>query len=167
MFDAKIEGIPSLEKVGKSLAEARALVQDLLSRASSDFANRTVSTIKRDYLSGGSNKLKVRTGRLRSSIRYLIAESDKEIAITFGSDVAYAAIHEFGGKTRAHRIEPRRRDFLKFVSGGKTIFSRGVNHPGSLVPKRPFLTPGVEDEAPKFRASIESLLARAATKGLS
>lgn len=166
MFDAKIEGVAKLEKLGVGLKAARAAIREMLSKASTDFANRTVSTIKRDFLSGGADNLKVRTGRLRSSIRFLIGEAEKDITISFGSDVAYAAIHEFGGKTRAHRIEPRRKKFLRFFKGGQEIFSRGVNHPGSLIPKRPFLTPGVEAEEPDFRAAIANLLERAAMKGI-
>lgn len=167
MLDVEIQGQSKLEQAGTVFAGAKERLRDLLSRASQDFANRAVTVIKRDYLSGGADKLKVRTGRLRSSIRYLLAESDGEIGITFGSDVPYAAIHEFGGKTQAHRIEPRRKKFLRFLSGGKEVFSRGVDHPGSLVPKRPFLTPGVEDELPAFRATIDNLLRRAATEGLA
>lgn len=167
MLDSNIHGMDKLEKSGAGLKASRAVIRELLSKASTDFANRAVSTVKRDYLSGGANKLKVQTGRLRSSIRFLVAEREKEISIAFGSDVIYAAIHEFGGKTRAHRIEPRRKKFLHFFSGGQEIFSRGVNHPGSRIPARPFLTPGVTDEEPRFRQDIANLLERAALKGLN
>jgi phage gpG-like protein len=161
MFDVDIDGAETLATTGERIKAMRSQIKDMLSKASADFANRTVSTSKRDYLSGGADHLKVRTGRLRSSIRYLIGEADKDITISFGSDVAYAAIHEFGGKTMAHRIEPRRKKFLRFFSGGNVVFSRGVNHPGSVIPARPFLTPAVEDEEPLFMNEIFDLLDRA------
>lgn len=60
----------------------------------------------------------------------------------------YAAIHQFGGQTAAHKIVPRRRQALAF--GGVVV--RSVNHPGSQIPARPFfpvdaqgrLTPAAE-----------------------
>lgn len=57
-----------------------------------------------------------------------------------GSNKVYAAIHQFGGKTRAHVIKAKNGRALSF--GG--IVVRSVNHPGSNIPARPFLrlTPG-------------------------
>jgi phage virion morphogenesis protein len=52
-----------------------------------------------------------------------------------GTNKVYARIHQFGGKTRAHPIKPKRKKVLAF--GGK--FARSVNHPGSNIPARPFL----------------------------
>jgi phage gpG-like protein len=186
MLETHIEGMAKLEQAGIGLAAARDAVQGLLSKASTDFANRAVSTIKQDYLSGGVDRLKVRTGRLRSSVRFLVAETSSEINITFGSDVPYAAIHEFGGKTPAHDIRPKRKRMLRFISPGFTgevrrtktgklarrqadgaiSFARVVHHPGSKVPARPFLTPGVGDELPAFQESMSALLERAALKGI-
>lgn len=166
MPDILIDGVPHLERLGRTLPEAREVIARMLSKASFGFANRTVTAIKRDHLSGGADKLKVRTGRLRSSIRFLVQENDNEIDITFGTDVPYAAIHEFGGTTAPHRIEPRRKSFLRFMLGGKEVFSRGVDHPGSRIEARPFLAPGVADEAPRFRQEIDELLERAALDGI-
>lgn len=57
-----------------------------------------------------------------------------------GTNKIYAAIHQFGGKTRAHVIRAKNKRALSF--GG--IVVRSVNHPGSDIPARPFLrlTPG-------------------------
>jgi phage gpG-like protein len=166
ILDVQIEGNAALDKLGATLPQTREAIRGLLSRASTDFANSAVSTIKRDYLSGGADKLKVRTGRLRSSIRYVIGESENEINITFGSDIIYAAIHEFGGKTQPHRIETKRKKALHFMRDGRDVFAMVVNHPGSRIPARPFLTPGVSDEVPAFQEAIGALLERAATQGI-
>ncbi len=161
MLEVGVKGTANLARTAQDLAQARDRVRELLSKASQDFANAATTTIKENHLSGGQDKLQVRSGRLRSSIRYLLAEQPNEITVTFGSDVPYAAIHEFGGVTPPHKIEARRADALRFLVGGKAVFARSVNHPGSKIRPRPFLTPGVEEEAPKFQARILEVLERA------
>ena len=52
-----------------------------------------------------------------------------------GSNKVYAAIHQFGGKTKAHVIRPKNKKALAF--GGRVF--KYVNHPGSVIPARPFL----------------------------
>jgi phage gpG-like protein len=163
MLNVGIQGTANLAKTGQDLSQARERVRELLGKASHDFANRSRTTIMEKYLSGGQDRLNVKSGRLRSSIRSFVEERPDEITVTFGSDVPYAAIHEFGGVTPPHKIEARRADVLSFMLGGKRVFARSVNHPGSHIRPRPFLTPGVEDEAPKYEAAIMSVLERAVT----
>lgn len=55
---------------------------------------------------------------------------------TVGTNVLYAAIHQFGGQTKAHLIRAKNAKALAF--GG--VFRKSVNHPGSKIPARPFLT---------------------------
>ena len=71
------------------------------------------------------------SGRLAASI---VSSSDNDGAVV-GTNVKYAAIHQFGGQTRAHIIRPRNKKALAF--GGKVV--KSVNHPGSNIPARPFL----------------------------
>ncbi|MFW1857908.1 phage virion morphogenesis protein [Acinetobacter defluvii] len=52
-----------------------------------------------------------------------------------GSNKVYAAIHQFGGKTKAHVIRPKTKKALAF---GGMVF-KYVNHPGSVIPARPYL----------------------------
>lgn len=52
-----------------------------------------------------------------------------------GTNKIYAAIHQFGGTTKPHVILPRYKKALKF--GGRIV--KSVNHPGSVIPARPFL----------------------------
>lgn len=81
-------------------------------------------------------KILQRSGGLASSIQQ---QFDQAQAVV-GTNKIYAAIHQFGGKTRAHVIRAKNKRALSF--GG--IVVRSVNHPGSDIPARPFLrlTPG-------------------------
>lgn len=48
-----------------------------------------------------------------------------------------AAIIEKGEKTGRHRVKPRAKTMLKFTArGGETVYSGGVDHPGSKMPRR-------------------------------
>lgn len=71
------------------------------------------------------------SGQLAASIT---TDFDSSRAV-IGSNKEYAAIHQFGGKTRAHTIRPVKAKALAF--GGTVV--KSVNHPGSNIPARPFL----------------------------
>ncbi|WP_174522192.1 phage virion morphogenesis protein, partial [Cedecea neteri] len=60
---------------------------------------------------------------------------DNDTAVV-GTNVVYARIQNQGGKTRPHEIRPRNRQALRF--NGR--YAKKVNHPGSDIPARPFLT---------------------------
>lgn len=78
-----------------------------------------------------SPKTLIRTGTLRNSIH---ADSGANFA-QVGTDVKYAAAHQFGVTTRPHVIRPRVKKALAFNG----IVRRQVKHPGSRIPPRPFL----------------------------
>lgn len=86
----------------------------------------------------------MRTGRLRSSIR---AEPPRIFSlrgsVKVGSDLEYAAWVNDG--TRPHVIRPRTKRYLKFQVGGRTVFARKVNHPGTK--PRPFLDRALREVA--------------------
>ena len=93
--------------------------------------------LKYPRLRGGSGILQD-SGRLRNS---MTTQTDNKSA-TVGTNVAYAAIHHFGGQTRPHLIRPKNGKALKF--GGR--FAKQANHPGSKIPARPFMSLQPEDE---------------------
>lgn len=72
------------------------------------------------------------TGTLAKSPR-VTAVSAKDV--TVGSDRHYAAIHQLGGRTPARVIRPKNKQALKTPYG---LFKK-VNHPGSVIPARPYL----------------------------
>ncbi|MEW5726059.1 MAG: phage virion morphogenesis protein, partial [Thermodesulfobacteriota bacterium] len=62
-----------------------------------------------------------------------------------GTNVLYAAILQFGGRTNPKVIEPKRKKALFWPGAAHPV--KRVNHPGSVIPARPFLGIGPEDEA--------------------
>lgn len=66
----------------------------------------------------------VDTSRLRQSIKVRVIPGGLRIFMAeYGKDV------EFG--TAPHVIRPKNKKALKFKSGGKTIITKQVNHPGT------------------------------------
>jgi phage virion morphogenesis protein len=92
----------------------------------------------------------VNTSRLRRSIN---SSADMD-SVEVGTNVAYAAIHQFGGKTKPRVIQPKNGKALFWPGAAHPVQS--VNHPGSTIPARPFLP----DESGLDWAEIESALTR-------
>lgn len=92
------------------------------------------------YPMEGSRQLLKKDGKLVGSI----TPHHDATSAGVGTNVPYAPIHQFGGKTRAHTIRARRKKALAF--NGR--FAKSVNHPGSDIPARPFLmlTPAGQEE---------------------
>ena len=89
------------------------------------------------------------TGRLRSSITYNLTPDGLEV----GTNVVYAAIHQFGGRTPPRKIVPKRKKALYFPGAAHPV--KSVNHPGSDIPARPFL--GLDD---RDRVAISRIIVR-------
>jgi phage gpG-like protein len=114
--------------------------------------------VKQDKLSG--QVIRVRHDRLRASINIAGPKSDgKSFWGSVGTNVVYAAIHEYGGRTPPHVIEPKYKKALAFEIGGETIIRRRVHHPGSVMPERSFLRSALRDMAPQIKTEIEAALA--------
>lgn len=94
-------------------------------------------------------QLLVDSGRLKNS---LTVHADATSAVV-GTNVKYAAIHQFGGQTAPHVIKPRYKKALAFNG----LVVKQVNHPGSRIPARPFLALTDADEA-KIVAKINDYL---------
>ena len=90
-----------------------------------------LTRIKTGYLTGPRpEKLGVVTGRLRSSITYVLNPNPKRITAEVGTNVDYGAKHEYG---------------LPGKEGGKGIRAR------------PFIEPGVKDMIPKVQQLLENV----------
>lgn len=79
---------------------------------------RALSILEAAILMEMQKKLRRRTGALQNSISHSkkIEEHALSVVGTIGpAGVVYAAIHEFGGKTRPHIIRPRNGKTLKFT----------------------------------------------------
>jgi len=79
------------------------------------------------------------TGQLRQSFT---ASATKK-GLVIGTVKEYAAIHQFGGKTKAHRIVAKSKKALAWPGGAHPV--KGVNHPGSKIPARPMLGLSAKD----------------------
>lgn len=129
---AKLSGMPSK-------------IHDALLRKITALSFKLQAYIRIEKLSG--QVLKHQSGNLWRSIQQRVDDQGSAIygrAFSSG-DVKYAAIHEFGGKTSPHVIEPVKAKVLAFVMGGKQIFAARVNHPGSVMPERSFMRSSLKD----------------------
>ena len=81
------------------------------------------------------------SGALVNSIQYLVTGGQVEV----GSNLVYAAAHQFGVTTKAHKIRARRKKYLGWPGmTGHPV--KEVNHPGSEIPARPYLGISAENE---------------------
>lgn len=93
------------------------------------------------------------TGGLVNSIH----EAWDETTSAVGTNKVYAAIQNNGGQTRPHVILPKNKQALAF--GGRVV--KKVNHPGSKIPARPFMTLG-DDGGRKIEDAALDYLRRVA-----
>lgn len=96
----------------------------------SRIGEKVIAEIKANKLRG--QVLKRGSEDLADSITYKFVSLG---TIEVGTNIVYAAIHEFGGE-----IRPKTAKYLRFKIGGKTIFTKLVR-----MPKRPYLIPTIEE----------------------
>jgi phage gpG-like protein len=82
-------------------------------------------------LTGGPRNVKTVSGYLRRSIKSTVDSSKLEGSI--GSDVIYAAIHEYGGT-----ITAKKGPYLVFQANGSWVKTSSVK-----IPERPYLRPAL------------------------
>lgn len=137
LLDAIDRGINQLEKPHELM---RLVAGNMLAAVEDNFeaegrpkwAGLQPGTIAQRERSGHwPGKILQRSGRLKNSITQ--HWDDRQAVV--GTNVIYAAIQQFGGKTKAHTIKPKNKKALAF--GGRVL--RSVKHPGSNIPARPFL----------------------------
>ena len=149
-----------VEKSGATVAALRraklALFRET-DKVLTEFGNRLVRTAKFKYLSGPRPAhLGVKTNRLRSSIVARVQRLGKVTQLLFGTDVPYARIHEEGLLIRAH---------TRIIT---QAFGRQLKSPVAVsvrafkMPKRPFLSPSVEDNKSWLRTNMLVAIRRAA-----
>ena len=112
------------------------------------------------YKKGGERgSVLLRSTRLMSSI---IPESTSHEALAT-TNVEYAAIHNFGGKTKAHPITARNGKALRFAGSGGIVMRRSVQHPGSKTPARPFAVIQEQDIQDAETVMVAHVLRRSST----
>jgi hypothetical protein len=93
-----------------------------VNRVMGGFAGLATQTVREV----ADQKITHRTRNYRNSIKANLTKAD---ALTVVADTEYATILEKGSK--AHRIVPRWAQVLAFEVGGRMVFTRSVNHPGT------------------------------------
>lgn len=161
MITFEIKGAQKFAEMKKKIIVETKDVPNKIEQALLKFSLRAIRSSKKDYLSGPRpQKLGVGTGLLRSSISAEVGKTPKGAFMKMGTWVPYARIHEEGGQTPAHVILPKNGKFLVFTIGGKKIFTKKVNHPGSVIKARPFLRPAIDDNLPSLKTDLKTVLNR-------
>ena len=104
--------------------------------------------------------LKNRSGTLRRKINSQFEDRGDRIIGRVGLSLIYAAIHEYGGVTRAHVIRPRNKKALAFQVGGQSLVRKSVQHPGSKMPERSYLRSSLRENKARILAAIDAAVAR-------
>jgi phage gpG-like protein len=159
MFALELDG---LEETGARLDAYPAALGAALAAKAEELSAALADRVRDDKLAGAV--LNARSGALRDSIFSDVSADADGILATVGSsaDVKYAAIQEYGGKTSAHEILPRKAKALAFVAGGALRFARKVEHPGSAIPGRSYLRSSLDE----MTEEIVQALAEAAAEAL-
>lgn len=167
-FRIEIKGVNKFSSKAQALYKAKLNLRERLNQMCTIWGLETVKHIQTDYMSGPRpKKLGVGTGALRRETRSRIYQSGDKLSIRFGNPLPYAAIHEYGGRTKAHIIRPRRKSFLAFQEDGKWIYSsKPIFHPGSIIPSRPYMRPGIADKMPDLKSKLVTMLGSIAKGGL-
>jgi len=136
----------NLERLSRA-TQGKALGQAVLTGG-----QEIVNEAKSNILSQGL----VQTGNLRRSMDIELIEASSERATAqIGTNLIYAAIHEFGGE-----IRPVNARALVFEIDGKTVVTQLVR-----MPARPYLRPafesGREAAVANFRAALADLIREA------
>jgi phage gpG-like protein len=152
------------EAVQRRFADMPAAVRKALKAKITILTLKLEAHVKNDKLSG--QVLKVQTGALRRSITSEVIDTGNNITgkVYSSGDVKYAAIHEFGGKTAAHEILPDKAKALHFIMGGKEIFAKRVNHPGSVIPMRSYLRSALADMREEIAQELEQAVRQAVSE---
>ena len=166
----KITGKEEAEKLARNLSRDANLYKRSLKLS----MWRALSILEAAILIEMGKQLRSRSGMLRNSIpnSKTVEEVENMIIGSIGPvGVVYAAIHEFGGRTRPHIIRPRYKKALSWISsqgqftslpqmktsktGGQfmtmrrlgtnklRVFTKEVKHPGSNIPARPYIRPAI------------------------
>lgn len=131
-------------------------IQDKLGKSMARLVIALTRKIKEEKLTG--QVLKTRTGTLRRSISPGVVPGAVSVTGEVGTNIQYAGIHEFGGRTAPHVILPKRGRVLAFPWKGEQRFFRKVNHPGSQMPERSFMRTALKEMEPEIRAEFENAI---------
>jgi phage gpG-like protein len=120
---------------------------DAVAAALADKADQLRAALEAQVVANLSGEvLQPRSGALIDSISSDIEDDGSGITATIeSSDVPYAAILEYGGKTAAHDVVATKAKALAFMAGGTLRFAKLVHHPGSLIRAFAYMGSALDD----------------------
>jgi phage virion morphogenesis protein len=125
---------PAFKNIGEELRQStQQRFRDQIDPDDRPWQQLRPSTVAAKAARGHSPAILRARGHLADTIRYQADEN----GVRVGTNRVYGAIHQFGGKTAAHVIQPKDKKALAWPGARHPV--RGVNHPGSDIPARPFL----------------------------
>lgn len=125
---------PAFKNIGEELLQStRQRFRDQADPDGRPWQRLRMTTRNSKRLRGLSPKILRARGHLADTIRYQADEG----GVRIGTNRIYGAIHQMGGKTAPHAIRPKNKKALAWPGARHPV--RGVNHPGSEIPARPFL----------------------------
>lgn len=151
MITASVTGAESVGELPQALA-------DRLSQEVERLGGVLRERIERN-LSG--EVLQRRSGRLLGSVSVEVERVGLGASVTVGSDLPYAAIHEYGGTLPARTVLPRSARALAFPWRGQQRFFKRVQLPAVTMPERSFMRSALNETLPEIRAAIEAAAAEA------
>lgn len=160
MIRAVIVGDPN--KVPRYILSKFPQIQGAVKVSMARLVLKLAAKIKGEKLSG--QVLRNRTGTLRRSISPSVSGTETVTVGKVTTNVEYARIHEFGGKTAPHVILPRRGRALAFPWKGKDVFFAKVNHPGSQMPERSFMRTALEEMRPEILEEFNNAIMQVVSK---
>ena len=161
MMKAVLIGDPT--RISNNIKSLFPAMQEAAEKRMSSLVIALSNKIKFEKLSG--QVLKNRTGTLRRSITPQPVQSNGAVLTgEVTTNLEYAAIHEFGGKTKPHDIFPKKGRALAFMMGGKQIIVKSVKHPGSVIPERSFMRTALKEMEPKIKEAFESAISEVVYK---
>lgn len=104
--------------------------------------------------------LRQRSGRLAAGIDVAVSARGGRIEARLGSDVPYAAIHEYGGRIPARMVLPKSGRALAFPWQGRGRFFKRVEVPAVHMPERSFLRSALAEMAPQIREALAEAVGR-------
>lgn len=114
--------------------------------------------------------LAAKSGFLRDQLQTEVSASNSgATGRVFISGVVYAAIQEYGGRTRPHDILPVKAKALAFMSPAKLgisksgssamVYAKVVHHPGSVMPERSYMRSSLVEYRNEFLERIRGAAA--------
>ena len=137
------------DRVERNYSKSKIIVFGALNRSLRRIGTVLVPALKRNT--------PVRSGKLRNSTRFQIkgTRDDQALDVRQGARTEKGVIYRpfVTGGTRPHEIRPVTAKALRFNVGGRVVFAKKVNHPGTK--PNPFHVKTLNEELPVIQSILD------------